>query len=134
MDETEIQAKLQQNIPKADEPTTVVPAQIKSDPELTPVDFELDEITQYKLHQHFGEDYKEGDQVARQQLGYIYQAVSDRAGTKEYPFVVAKINELKRMLGLNYTDNSRYKLYQWLKLDQNRTKIEQEMNNVKGAF
>jgi hypothetical protein len=76
--------------------------------------------------QHFGENYKEGDQIARQQLTYIYEAIADQVGSKDYPVVVAKINDLKRMLGLNHTDNARYKMYQWLKLDQKRSRIEQE--------
>lgn len=127
MDETEIAQKLRA---KTTQPVHNEAEPVVSDPHEVPVKYELDEITQYKLHQHFGENYREGDETARQQLQYIYEHIADRIGSKEYPFVVAKINELRRMLGLNYDNNSRYKLYQWLKLDQKRTKIEMEMNNI----
>lgn len=124
MDESQIQEKLKQNIPQAPEHTAAAP--VIGDPQIGPVEYQLDEITQYKLQQHFGETYREGDTVGNQQATYIYQSVSEQLGTKDYPVVVGKINELKRMLGLNHTENSRYKLYQWLKLDQRRSRIEQE--------
>lgn len=130
MNETEIVNQLKQNLPA--EPVHTPAAEIVSDPSMVPVAYDLDEITQYKLQQHFGETYNEGDQVAKQQLAYIYESISEQIANKDYPFVVAKINELKRMLGLNHTDNSRYKLYQWLKLDQRRSRIEMEMGNLNG--
>lgn len=124
MDEAKIQQTLKQNIPAPAEHTPAAPT--VSDPSLVQVHYDLDELTQYKLMQHFGENYKEGDQTARQQISYIYEAIADQIGSKDYPVVVAKINDLKRMLGLNHTDNARYKMYQWLKLDQKRSRIEQE--------
>lgn len=135
MNEAEIASKLQQKLQP--EPTQEIPSPLPEDkghpgqatiaPEL-----ELDEITQYKLHQHFGENYREGDEVARKQLEFIYTDVAERIGSREYPFVVAKINELKRMLGLNHTDDARFKLYQWLKLDQKRSQLEIEMRELNG--
>lgn len=124
MDESQIANNLKQNIPQAPEHITAYP--VVSDPQMVPIAYDLDEITQYKLHQHFGETYREGDLEGNKQIDYIYKSVAEQIGSNDYPIVVAKINELKRMLGLNHTENARYKLYQWLKLDQKRSRIEQE--------
>lgn len=132
MDETQIADNLKQNIPQAPQHLMAYPE--VSDPQEVPVNVGMDETTLYKLQQHFGETYREGDITGNQQMTYIYDAVAEQLGTKDYPVVVAKINELKRMLGLNHTDNPRYKLYQWLKLDQKRSRIEMEMSNVKEAL
>jgi len=128
MDEQKIQATLKQNIPQA--PQHQMAAPVVSDPNIVPVEYSLDELTQYKLQQHFGETYREGDTKGNDQISYIFNAVAEQLGTKDYPVVVAKINELKRMLGLNHTDNARYKMYQWLKLDQRRSRIEQEQGVI----
>lgn len=130
--ETEIQQTLKQNIPQA--PQHVMAAPVVGDAQEVPIEYGLDEITLYKLQQHFGETYKEGDITGNKQMSYIYDAVSEQLGTKDYPVVVAKINDLKRMLGLNHTSNPRFKLYQWLKLDQKRSRIEMEMSNVQEAL
>lgn len=126
--EQQIQQDLKQNIPQPTQHTMAAP--VVSDPQETPITQSLDEITLYKLHQHFGETYREGDLEGNKQMGYIFEAVAEKLGTQDYPVVVSKINELKRMLGLNHTDNSKYKLYQWLKLDQKRSCIEMEMGNL----
>lgn len=127
--EEEIVARLQENIPKQPEHNMAAP--VVSDPQETPIEQGLDEITLYKLHQHFGETYREGDLESNKQMKYIYESVAEQLGTRDYPVVVSKINELKRMLGLNHTDNSKYKLYEWLKLDQKRSQIELEMDNLR---
>ena len=128
--EIEIAENLKQNIPQTPEPTIAPP--VVGDSIEVPVSIELDEVTQYKLHQHFAETYKPGDQDSNQQINYIYQMVAEQIGTTEYPFVVAKINELQRILGFTHSDNARFKLYQWLKLDQKRTKIELEQGALYG--
>lgn len=128
--ETKIQETLKQNIPQATPHTMAAP--VVSDPQLVPIIQGVDEITLYKLHQHFGDHYSEGDSTGNTQMSYIYDAVAERIGTRDYPMVVGKINEIRRMLGLNSTDNARYKMYQWLKLDQKRSRLESEMANVTG--
>ena len=130
MDEAQIADRLQQKASETQYTHTPAP-EMKGETGFGSAEVKLDEIVQYKLAQHFGEDYNEHDVKNNQQLSYIYNDVAERLGTHEYPLVVAKINELKRMLGLNNADNSRYKLYQWLKLDQKRSKIELEMDNVR---
>lgn len=125
--EAQIAENLKQNIPTQ---TTTVADPVVSDPVETSVELSLDEITQYKLSQHLGEDFRPDDKEVNQQLSYIYQNISEAIGTQEYPLVVAKMNELMRILGLANAQNPRFKLYQWLKLDQKRSKIEMEMSNV----
>lgn len=132
--ETQIAETLKQNIPQPAESTPAVSTPLVSDPSLTPITYDLDEMTLYKLQQHFGDQYKEGDFDANKQASYIYQTVSERVGSQEYPVVVAKINDLKQMLGINHAENARYKLYEWLRLDQKRSKIEMEMNSVRGIL
>ena len=128
MEEAQIVESLKTNIPQD---TTTIAAPVVGDSVETPVALDLDEITQYKVLQHFGEQLTNDPQI-KEQIGYIYKEISDRIGTQEYPFVVAKMNELMRMLGFSNATNPRFRLYQWLKLDQKRTNIEMEMNNVVG--
>lgn len=134
MDETKIAESLKQNIPQEVEATPVTPKPTVSDPALVPITYDLDEMTLYKLQQHFGDQYKEGDFDGNKQASYIYQTVSDRVGTQDYPVVISKINDLKQMLGINHAENARYKLYEWLRLDQKRSRIEMEMNSVRGIM
>lgn len=133
MNEETIVAKLKQNLPASSPHTPALPV-VGDEPTGQPTNYGLDEMTVYKLGQHFGENYKDSDSVARQQLGYIYQDIAERLGTREYPVIVGKINDLRRMLGFNHTEDSRYKLYQWLKLDQKRTQIEMEQNNLRTSL
>lgn len=130
MDEAQIVNTLKQNLPQPSEPTTAPP--VVGDPTEAPINIELDEVSLYKLHQHFAEDYRPGDQDSNQQISYIYNAIAQQLGTSDYPFVVAKINELQRMLGFRNTENARFKLYQWLKLDQKRSRIELEQGALYG--
>lgn len=134
MDENKIAQTLKQNIPQTVESTPVAPTPVVSDPALTPITYDLDEMTLYKLQQHLGDTYKEGDIQGNQQASYIYKTVAERIGSQDYPVVVAKINDLNRMLGISHAENARYKLYEWLKLDQKRSRIEMEMNNVRGIL
>lgn len=129
MDEEAIAAKLRQNIPQPiDQP--VVPTPTVSDPVLTPVHTGLDEITQYKLHDYFGEQYKPSDEVSHQRVQYIYEQVSKMIEHPEYGFVLAKIRDLERMIGIAQDNGRIYKLYQWLKLDNTRRSIEAEMGAI----
>ena len=127
MDETHIAAQQAQNIPQPTEPTPIA----ISEPELTgfgTAAIELDEMTQYKLHDIFEAKYDANDQESRQQLQYIYESVSDMVDTKDYSFVAAKMREIMRIAGISHSDNKLYKLYQWLKLSNvsRRTSAEME--------
>lgn len=88
--------------------------------------FELDEMTQYKLHDYFGEVYRDSDEVKRQQVQSIYRQVSELIDSQDYGFVVAKIRDIERIIGLNGASNRLYRLYQWLRLDQARRSLDAE--------
>ena len=129
MDEEAIAERLKQNIPKVVEPTLVpqAPPDTTNGQATTADTYDLDEMTQYKLHDLFGVQYKPNDEVSNQQVSYIYQEVAKRVPEPEYGFVVAKIRELERMIGTSNDGNRIYRLYQWLKLDTVRRETEAQM-------
>lgn len=126
--EEQIANTLKQNIIVPSETTLAAP--VIGDPDEAPVEFTLDELTQYKMSRHFGEDLNSLDTESVKQYNYIYKQVSEVIGSDEYAVVINKINDFIRMLGLGFADDSRQKLYQWLKLDNKRSMIETEMRNI----
>lgn len=90
----------------------------------------LDDLTQYKLQDYFGEQYKDTDEIKRQQAEYIYKHVSEMVENPEYGFVLAKIRDLERVIGLDGRSNRMYRLYQWLKLDNVRRNIDAEIGAI----
>lgn len=129
MSEDEIQQQLKQNIPQSEEfvPAPAPPVDSSNGQARTADSFELDEITQYKLHDLFGEQYRPNDEVTRQQLDYIYQEVSAMLPETDYGFIAAKIIDLQRMIGITNSDNRIYRLYQWLRLNNVRRNVDAEM-------
>lgn len=131
MDEASIAEQQKQNIPKPEEHT---PAPITA-PELTgfgTAAISLDEMTQYKLHDVFGEQYRPNDEVNRQRLQYIYEKVSQDMPEKDYAYVAAKIRETMRIAGITHSDNRIYKTYQWLKLNNIIRQTSAEMESLRG--
>lgn len=132
MTEAEIAAQLKQKVAPAEEftPAPKAPQDTSYGQATEAQGFELDEITQYKLHDLFGERYKPTDEVNRQRLSYIYEEVSKMVERPEYGYVAAKINDLQRMIGINQSDNRLYRLYQWLKLNNVRRNLDEEMASL----
>ena len=132
MDEQQIQEQLRQKVEPAQEFTPAPKPEVDtSQGQAQPAQqFDLDEITQYKLHDLFGEQYRPHDEVARQRLSFIYERVSAMVDNQEYGYVAAKINELQRMIGISQSDNRLYKLYQWLRLDSVRKGVDAEMASI----
>ena len=132
MNEQEIANNLKQSIPQPEEPVLAPtpPPDTSSGQATTGLAYELDELTQYKLHDLFDEAYKPNDEVTKQRLSYIYQEVTKMVPESDYGFVAAKIRELQRIIGISDTNNRIYKLYQWLKLNNTRKNIEAEMGSV----
>lgn len=130
MTEAEIASQLMTKVtpPPDNVPITIEPAgdinqgEAKIAPEAP-----LSELTQYKLQDYFGEQYKEGDEVKRQQVEYIYEQVSKMIDSQDYGFVVAKIRDLEQIIGTYNSEERLYKLYQWLKLENTRRSVEAEM-------
>lgn len=133
MDEQTIVDNLKQGIPQPQE-SEFTPTRPEIEPDsssATPaVTIDLDEMTQYKLHTYFDERYREHDEVARQQLQYIYGEVFNMVEDKEYGFIVAKIHELERQIGIANSDKRRFKLYQWMKLNNVRRGIDAQMGAI----
>jgi hypothetical protein len=93
-------------------------------------EYKLDEMAQYKLHDYFGEQYRDSDEVKRQQTQYIYEEVAKLIDTSEYGFVIAKIRDLERIIGITSSENRLYKLYQWMKLERVRRNVDAEMGAI----
>lgn len=129
MDEQTIADRLRQNIPKPYEtiisPVVADSTAVGSD--AASLDTGLDEMIQYKLHDFFGEQYRDSNEESRQRVQYIYDRVADMLDSKEYGFVIAKIRDLERVIGITHSDNRLYKMYQWLKLENVRRNIDAEM-------
>lgn len=128
MNEDTIVENLKANIPQPDEftPAVKVAPEPTQGQATTAVDYHLDEIAQYKLHDFFGQKYRPTDEISRQQVEYIYTKVSDMVDEPEYSLVVSKIRDLERIIGTSNSSQRVYKLYQWLKLDNMRRNIERE--------
>lgn len=127
MNEATIAERQAQNIPQ---PTEHVPAAIVA-PETTGfggASIELDEMTQYKLHDVFGEKYSPNDEKTRQQLQYIYKTVGEMVSDTEYVNIASKARELMRVAGIAHSEQKIYKLYQWLRLSNIMRNTNKEMD------
>lgn len=126
MNEEAIAQQQLQNVPQPAEHT---PAPITA-PELTgfgDASIDLDEMTQYKLHDLFGAKYDPNDNETKQRLQYIYEIASDGLESKDYVIVASKIREIMRVAGLAHSDQKLYKLYQFMRLSNVMKKTSQEM-------
>lgn len=131
MDESQIAEQQKQNIPK---PTEHTPApDTPGDTGFGNAQTGLDELVQYKMSDIFGERYNPNDEIARQQMQYIYDKVSEMIDNKDYAFVAAKARELMRIAGITHNNNQRYRLYQWLKLENIMKRTNAEMNALRDA-
>jgi hypothetical protein len=126
MNEDAIAQQQQQNVPQPAEHT---PAPITA-PELTgfgDASIDLDEMTQYKLHDLFDAKYDPNDNETRQRLQYIYTVASDGLEAPDYVTVASKIRETMRIAGITHSDKKLYKLYQFMRLSNVMKKTSQEM-------
>lgn len=92
---------------------------------LVPV--ELDELTMFKMHDFFGEEYKSSNADNKTRLQFIYNTISEQIGSQDYLAVLSKANEIERLIGSAHAQNRIYRLYQWLSLDSIRRKTEKAM-------
>lgn len=129
MDEQQIVDGLKENIPVAYESPVAKLTNPVSELSYAS-DFPLDELVQYKLHDYFGEQYRPNNEENKQRLSFIYDEVSKMVDERDYGFVIAKIRDLERIIGITTTDNRMYRLYQWLKLDKTRRSVEAEMGAI----
>lgn len=134
MNENEIANNLKQNVPVAPEPAPATPHEPGpfGVADAASPTFELDEITQYKLHDYFNQPFKAHDEASKQRVQFLFEKVADMVGTTDYGFVVAKMRDLESMLGITQSEQRLYKLYQWVKLDSLRRGVEREMDTIHG--
>ncbi len=92
---------------------------------------DLDELTQYKLHDLFEVQYNPKDNDAKKHLDFIYSKVSDMSEQKEYPFVAAKIRELMRVAGIARSERKMGKMYEWLRLADVSKQVHSQMENLR---
>lgn len=133
MDEETIAAGLAQKVHRYEPTTEQVVTPVVEEPTnlaRTAEHIDIDELTQYKLHDFFGEPYRANDEVKRQQMQYIYTHIAEMVGTQEYGFVVAKMRDMERIIGIAHSNNKIYKMYQWLKLDNMRRNIDAQMSAI----
>jgi hypothetical protein len=133
MNEETIAAQLRESVAM---PPEVVPRAAEpvpyTEPSASTAEMKLDDVMQYKLHEYFGEQYRSADEQNKQRIDFIYKSVSERIGTSEYGYVVAQIRNLEQMIGVARADNRLYKMYEWLRLDGSRRKIDAEMEAITG--
>lgn len=131
--EEAIANRLKQNLPQEPQ-STPEPKPVETLPvgqaDVAP-SLELDELTVFKLHDMFGEDYRATDETRVQQAKYIYAKVSELTGENDYGLIVGKIRELERIAGFANSERRMFKLYQWLKLDSIRRSAESQMNSLR---
>lgn len=134
MDETKLAEELKKNIPTPDE-FTPAPKQTPPPPGQATADasYELDELTQYKLHEFFGEEFRQSNSETKEWLKYIYEQVGSMIGTMDYLEVMGKIRDLQMIAGLQFGERRVYKFYQWLRLDEMRRNTETEMSLLGGS-
>lgn len=135
MDEQQIADNLKQNLPqpyKTDiapsDTSEAITGQADASPPL-----ELDELTMYKVHDFFGQQYKDTNESAKQQAKFVYEEVAKQIGTTDYPAVISKIIDLEGLIGTRNSDNRMYRLYEWLRLDTIRRSTENQMQSIRYA-
>lgn len=129
MNEQQIQEELKQRVPVPPPPPVPVatPPDTSYGQATTAPPFELDEMTQYKMHDYFGEIYHDTDETKRQQVTFIYEHIAQLVDSREYGFVISKARDLERIIGIAEAPDRLYRLYQWLRLDSARKLIDAEM-------
>lgn len=130
MNEQQVAEQLKANIPAPVEHTVAVDAP----PTMTgfgDASIELDEMTQYKLHDLFDVHYDPKNDEVKRQLQYIFEKAGADLEDKDYVNVAAKIRDLLRISGLAHSDRKIYKLYQWVRLANVMKRTQQEMENLR---
>lgn len=128
MNEEAIAEQQRANLPQ---PTEHTPA-VDAPPEATGfIDGGLDELTQYKLHDFFGENPKRSDYDTKQHLGFIYQEVSKMIDSTDFIDITNKMSEIMQIAGLNHSDRRIYKLSEWLKLRSVASNAHKKMETLR---
>lgn len=127
MDEAQIAASLQARLSKPEAVKEPVAEAINTDISTIQVDMPLEPMLGYKLADVFRVNFEPKDNVMTERMKFVYDEVSKTIGSTEYMDVAQYIRSLVEMLGAQSTQDTLYTVYQWMKLDSNRKKIEEEM-------
>lgn len=130
MDEAQIVESLKQNVPQTEAFVPAEPDQPIPPDGTTVTPQSLDELTQFKMHDYFGEQYRGSNEDNKERLQFIFDAISEQLGERDYIRVMSRVNELEMMIGTAHSENRIYKLYQWLGLDQVRRNAEKSMRLI----
>ena len=129
MDEQAIAEKQKANIPTQDpapQPTEQ-PELVNTDQQTMQTDAPLEPLAGYKLADVLRIQYEPNDTEQAERLEYIYKEAAQLSGSAEYIDVAKHIRSLVEMLGAQSSQDPLYTVYQWMKLDSTRKKVEQEM-------
>lgn len=132
MIEDEIASKLRANVPQEVEAPRVVIPTPTGVQDHSSVDTGIDDLTNFKLHELLGEEYRSSSSETKQQMNYIYEQISKGLESPDYINVAKQIRELLQVAGLAHTDNKVYKLYQWLRLKSVASNAFTEMDLLRG--
>ena len=131
MDETAIATQQKANIPQ---PTEHVVAPDGPPESVGYLDNgELDELTQFKLHDIFDVQYDPNDAETKNHLSYIYNQISEMVDSKDYTVVASKMRDIMRIAGIQHSERKVYKLYEWLRLSSISKKAHREMEALRDA-
>jgi len=125
VDEKDIAARLQGNIPKPAEPTAPEPPKPATDEQSSMVQNAVSELTLLKLGTELGVVYH--DTRATEQLKFIHEQMVGVSADTSYESILETVKDYLTRLGLRFNEERLGKLYMWLKLNQERMAIEREM-------
>lgn len=133
MNESEIAKQQAQNIPQP-EPTTLAPVEPpKTDYTDKPTEYEIPELSIYKLMDSLGEQYTQKDTEGIEYANNIYKMTAEMIGSNDYLDVSDKVREITRVIGAQDAPNKMFRIYQWLRLEGQRKRIEREQEIVTNA-
>lgn len=128
MDEQVIADKLKANLPQpTSQPVAPTEPELNTDQATLKVDMPLEPMVGYKLADIFQINFEPTDNVQTEKMKYVYDEASNIVSSTEYTDVAQYIRSLISMLGAQSTKDPLHTIYQWMKLDANRKKVEQEM-------
>lgn len=127
MNEEQIAAQLRTNIPQ-DEPVIAPPPTPSTDEQSSEAEAAISELRLFRISQELGIPYPTGE--TNQMTKFIYEQIANVSPKDDEETIMATIRDYLTRLGLNFAPDRLHKLHLWLKLNQERTLIEQEMSKI----
>lgn len=126
--EEDIAAQLAATVPRNEEQEApiIAPPPILTNEQSSVVEPVVNELTLFKLGNELGITNPQGK--VNDMLRYIYEQLHRDGET--YDEVVSSVRDYLTSLGLTFAPDRLIKLHTWLKLNQERRLIEQEMSKI----